>query len=113
MSVFFRRRGVPPTPPQPTVDYKTWYFNDTINSTLSKTRANFYTEYNGRKVYWYYLRATSLFNMRNVEYFDEDDVNTVAYNSSSGWTEQYRTIYFDAVPTGTLRTWLEANATAI
>ena len=106
MSVFFRRRGVPQTPPQPTVDYKTWLLNEDIRDPI-EAEANF--ESNNQSYRW--IDGYTSQYVFSIYY---DNYKVYSYQGTGNWVNQaYRTVVFDAVPTGTLRTWLEANATPI
>ena len=102
MSVFFKRRGDAPS----SVDYKTWYFNERITwSSATEFDANFTS---------YMVDYTAFLLTKDGRMlYSSPGSGTTAYSSGGWYRQEYRTVVFDDVPTGSLRTWLEANATPI
>lgn len=91
------------------VDYKTWYFNESVSTALDRTSINFVS--NNRRCTSIRCSVSTTKTI-TVTYYTTTSISV--YTSARGWTnESYRTVVFDAVPTGDLRTWLELNATAI
>lgn len=95
------------------LDYKTWLFNETIPSsaTLAKTTVSFTS--NSKKcstIEGKYVSGAGF----QVRYTIGTSETNVYRSINGGWqNDAYKTVVFDDEPTGTLRTWLEANATPI
>ena len=98
----------------------TWYFNETVSWTADVTYEATFTckgaSYKGIKLTYVTRRKTPSY----LQYYN--DLTTEEYVIAGSMTitpavafkwkaETYRTITFNAPPTGDLLTWLKANAT--
>ena len=95
----------------------TWHFNEIIHGALGGRReARLYVKFNaGRTSYtMLYVQATgtsSTSSVAMVHYGTSTTKFDMAYLNSRWNMGTYRTITFEEEPTGTLLTWLQANAT--
>ncbi len=88
---------------------ETWMLNETIDLTTSQSWDINFTSNNQS---FTKIDILSRGAQRELRYLPNVDDKQVVCDYPSGWyNEAYRTIAFDAAPTGTLLTWLQANGT--
>ena len=108
------RKNVPDKKPN-----LTWYFNETISWSAAATYNAVFT---CDKVYYEAIDLTHSSNPKTTLYIRYRKHGSTTWvrvaelikhnNPPFKWRQEiYRTITFDAPPTGDLLTWLEANAT--
>lgn len=97
----------------------TWYFNEKIYGAIGGEReTRLYVKFKaGRNSYtMLYVQATgtsSTSRVAMIHYGTSTTKYDIAYLNSRWNRDIYRTITFEEEPTGTLLTWLQANATPL
>lgn len=93
----------------------TWYLNETISWSKSAT---YTADFTCNGVYYdaiqltYSAKPEATLYIKYRKHGSATSINVAERQKSFRWINQvYRTITFDAPPTGDLLTWLEANAT--
>lgn len=91
-------------------DGLTWYLNEPVDLTNDMNVSIDFSISTGQKFTGIRI-STSMF--RSVQYRAPDNYWQMFFYEGKWVAEEYRTLFFEAVPTGTLLEWLQANGTAI